>query len=145
MLNESNDLLLRQPIDLDEPEDPVILALSDLPLAFLLPPLKVLLGLISARPYLLVLHLHVFDFSEYPADLLLDLGQLSQQIHRVALFVQKEGACHGLDLPLRLRPLSQLGKVGTQVLRHVPEFFREILCDLLELVQLCLPLVQLLL
>jgi hypothetical protein len=42
---------------------------------------------------------------------------------------------------LGLRPFTQLGQVGTQVLRHVPEFVREILGDLFQFVQLCLALV----
>lgn len=132
MLDESNDLLLCLPIDLDEPEYPVILAVSLLSLAFFFEPLKVLLSLISAGPDLLILLLHVFNLREYAADLLVDLGELSKQIHRITLFVQK-GPCHGLDLTLGLRPLIQLGQVGTQVLIHIAKFVSKILSDLFEL------------
>lgn len=140
MLDESDDLLLRLPIDLDEPEHPVILAVSLLALAFFFEPLKILFSLISAGPDLLILLLHVFNLREYAADLLVDLGELSQQIHRIALFIQK-GACHGLDLTLGLGPLIKLGKVGTQVLIHIAKFVSKVLRNLFELLKLCLALV----
>jgi hypothetical protein len=140
LLDESNDLLLRLPIDLDEPEYSVILAVSLLSLAFYFEPLKVFLSLISASPDLLILLLHVFDFREYAVDLLVDLGELSQQIHWITLFVQK-GACHGLDLTLGLGSLIQLGQVGTQMLIHIAKFVRKILGYLFELLELCLALV----
>ena len=87
MLYESDYLLLRLTIDLDEPEYSIILVLSNLTLAFFFELLKVLLSLISTGPDLLILLLHVFYLREYAADLLVDLGELCQQIYRIAFFI----------------------------------------------------------